>query len=85
MTVLRYATAGGYSGTETLLIRGAKLEGGGAVDLVIEDGIIVEIGTLAEPNRRDRDRRQTDSSPCPVSSTCTRICASPATRRPRRC
>ena len=29
---------------ETLLIRGAKIDGGGASDLIVEDGVIAEAG-----------------------------------------
>ena len=70
---------------ETLLIRGAKLDGGGAADLIVEDGVDRRDGPLAQPSRRDRDRRRRPRSPCPASSICTRTCASPATRHPRRC
>jgi dihydroorotase len=45
VTALRDAAPADRAGAETLLIRGATGEDGGAVDLLIQDGVIAETGT----------------------------------------
>ena len=58
MTALDTPPMAARAGTETLLFRGARLEGGGAADLIVDGGVIAEVGACAQPRRRDRDRRR---------------------------
>ena len=68
--------------TEILLFRGATPRRTATrADLIVDDGVIAEVGAGPQPRRRDRGRRRRPRSRCPASSTCTRTCASPATRQ----
>ena len=67
----------------TYLIKSARILGGEPTDLLLEDGVIAEIGAGLDAGRRRGRRRRRASSRCPAWSTCTPTCASPAARTPR--
>ena len=46
-------------------------------DLLVEDGVIAEVGTRPDPRRAPRSSTPTGWSRCPAWSTCTPTCASP--------
>ena len=42
----------------TLLVKGADLAGAGAADLLVRDGVVVEVGSVSAPRRRRGHRRR---------------------------
>ena len=73
----------GMSGATSYVVKGARLLGGEPSDLLLEDGVIAEVGAGLTPGRRRGRSTPTGWSRCPAWSTCTPTCASPAARTPR--
>ena len=65
------------------VVKGARVLGGEPADLVLEDGLIAEVGVGLKRSAQ-RFSTPTAWSRCPAWSTCTPTCASPAARTPRR-
>ena len=69
--------------TDRILVKGARLLGDDAAELLLADGVVAEIGSVSDAKARVVD--PTGWWPCPDSSTCTPTCASRAARTPKRC
>lgn len=68
-----------------ILIRGAKVLGGEAQDVLIDGETIAEVGQELSAEGAQVIEAASTRSSSRASSTCTPTCASPAARTPRPC